>query len=1087
MPPKPYRRTTRVSSREPDPAPRERPGQFARPHLPSLSGTPSSRRQYSYGSALEPPQRPGAGSQKVDISNAVSEALTRRPEDLDDEVFVRPPRPQARQSVDTEEDELAQDNRATGMTGADATRSNANNPFANLNPPRQNVAGSDVDSLRSFGTESDYYRDATIASTPGTTPAVEEPYHTRLAAASRLKPLPEGRLPDITSSEAPSQTRPTDPTMSRPGRPGVGQRVGTTQPQQQPLQNSSDSEEEEEEEEEEDEEEYDPRNSLLGHERYTNTPGPKSMASTTRRDPRMRSGLRSQQNADSPESEEEGESPESQGTLHVARLQPGSTSTMLVDRPQRKSRRLGKTTFQPQSQATRKDFNIHPAPKTLFKSGGGRRLGSADDDHVTPEEESPAVQGEIQEAEEQLARERREHEEELLRRRNSLEMARELTRRKSETEAYRRRWRQRWEQFMSLFSLEFLRRRLRNRRQAQNDDDDLGDIEAEPPVNYWQLLNPLTYLQSLVWLFDEMMYRVVNFFDNVSPAVARGRIPRPGSAFRWILIGVLAMVMGMGLVSPLLSSLSTPSVSFPSPPSLNIGLPSFGGLTSKIGGAIPSFTWSSPKDDGTGDMWEESDEKSQKEVESYLKRYKQEINMLKRSGKLSQASLNKLEALIPKIVHMDLKDGKPVIAPDFWHALKDLIRCDGEIFILEKKGGKSESTPEQQWEALVDRLAKDPTFTSKLNVTTDAGGKLETKMGSFWDSWIKKNNDKIIEALGPALEKVQSAGSGREFDKRFANIVKEQLKGDNLRDVVVTRDEFLHHLKNEFAAHSTEIRAELNELQPQLENLIRESVKLASKNTPSKSDVENIVHGIVRKAIADMNLAALAKGEIQMHWDHDLKHQVNFFNLGSGAIIDGKRTSPPYDPHQKGVVTDEDFKKGIRGVKPYPALAALVPWQDEGDCFCAARTINRRGNPHGASVAVLLPHLIIPTHIVVEHILPGATIDADARPKDIEIWAHIADHATRERVRDFVAVKFPDDTGDWNYEAPEYDEHFVKVGQFVYEGAELHDGVHVHRLSDELAEIGAMTDQVVIRAVSNYGAKHHTCFYRVRVFGELKG
>lgn len=124
MPPKAsHRRNARLSSREPEQAPLESPGQLARTHLPALHGTPSSRRQYSYGSALEPPPRPGAGLQKVDISNAVSEALTRRPEDLDDGAFVRPPRPQARTAAiedEDEEDELARDSRAAKKTGAPA-------------------------------------------------------------------------------------------------------------------------------------------------------------------------------------------------------------------------------------------------------------------------------------------------------------------------------------------------------------------------------------------------------------------------------------------------------------------------------------------------------------------------------------------------------------------------------------------------------------------------------------------------------------------------------------------------------------------------------------------------------------------------------------------------------------------------------------------------------------------------------------------------------------------------------------------------------------------------------------------------------
>jgi hypothetical protein len=44
----------------------------------------------------------------------------------------------------------------------------------------------------------------------------------------------------------------------------------------------------------------------------------------------------------------------------------------------------------------------------------------------------------------------------------------------------------------------------------------------------------------------------------------------------------------------------------------------------------------------------------------------------------------------------------------------------------------------------------------------------------------------------------------------------------------------------------------------------------------------------------------------------------------------------------------------------------------------------------------------------------------------------------------------------------------------------------VHALSRDLVDrLKAATDLVVVRAVTNYGAKDHTCFYRVRLYGEM--
>lgn len=119
MPPRAsVRRSTRISSREPESRPPgESPGSLQKLQLPALHGTPSSRRLYSYGSGVEPPQRPGHGLQKGqlrDIGNAVQNALTRHQKETEDEEPVtRPSRSNGRAAADEDDaDELANDNDA---------------------------------------------------------------------------------------------------------------------------------------------------------------------------------------------------------------------------------------------------------------------------------------------------------------------------------------------------------------------------------------------------------------------------------------------------------------------------------------------------------------------------------------------------------------------------------------------------------------------------------------------------------------------------------------------------------------------------------------------------------------------------------------------------------------------------------------------------------------------------------------------------------------------------------------------------------------------------------------------------------------
>jgi hypothetical protein len=101
-------------------------------------------------------------------------------------------------------------------------------------------------------------------------------------------------------------------------------------------------------------------------------------------------------------------------------------------------------------------------------------------------------------------------------------------------------------------------------------------------------------------------------------------------------------------------------------------------------------------------------------------------------------------------------------------------------------------------------------------------------------------------------------------------------------------------------------------------------------------------------------------------------------------------------------------------------------------------------------------------------------------PRDVEVWAVFDEHARRERVLDWMAVKFPDDVGH-----PLLEQGLAKIGKFTYEHRPRDGGVFVHKLSDELVDqLRAATDLVVVRAVTNYGADDHTCFYRVRMYGE---
>ncbi|EHK20913.1 uncharacterized protein TRIVIDRAFT_223604 [Trichoderma virens Gv29-8] len=614
-------------------------------------------------------------------------------------------------------------------------------------------------------------------------------------------------------------------------------------------------------------------------------------------------------------------------------------------------------------------------------------------------------------------------------------------------------------------------------------DSELDSTFTDDSINWQQLFNPLTYLRAIYWFFSAAIESVVNSFSGLFSDSLRERFILIGEALVYTVSGfsfiLLAVVLSSVAVANLPSFGEAPSISVPSIPIP--ALPDLGGLASRIGSLIPSITWSSRSawddfpglDELRGDQYAEFGD--------MINQILRDLRLMKGAGKLHESSIEKLNAVVPKMVHMTLKDGKPVVAQDFWHAIRDLVEKDGSFPMLNKsKAGHYEPSSEKQWKDIAAWLARRPEIASKINEANDG---LAKKLPHMWEAWATDNQRKVEQTLRPILDKMKITGSlsDKDIDKRLDQLIKKHVGSSKSGSTVVTREYFLQYLKDEFASHRAEMKAEIIELQPKLEQLIRDTVDLAKKDDSSsitRAEVTKLVDSLVRKSIADLNLEAMAKGRIRSHWDRDLKNQLNYFGVGAGAIIDPKQTSTTFRPDAK-YLND----KGLKGAQPYAPIEALLPWHDDGDCWCAAREVNKRGNPHGAKLSVIMGHSIIPQHIVIEHILPGATSNPGARPRQIEVYIKIEDAAIRERLLDFSAAHFPEDLFDWNYAPADLPPQFVKVTQFVYEGAELHDGVHVHRLSSELMALNAETDQVIVRAVSNYGAPNHTCFYRIRLFG----
>jgi hypothetical protein len=680
--------------------------------------------------------------------------------------------------------------------------------------------------------------------------------------------------------------------------------------------------------------------------------------------------------------------------------------------------------------------------------------------------------------------------------------------REARTQARRETWIQGWQWLKSQPPLSFFQPGAhRDESDNGSEVDEDHDLVDDDGITMWQLLNPITYIKAILWLLEEIFGSYfTRLWTKLSDVFERVR-----NLDIWHQLG-----SQNGPLAPLLLAVAVGFASFLLFPFLrnayqdasivDLDISRFGENTwqslnnaaHSIGGYIPKVSWpsaswpTSSRWDDLGDHGD-LDDADRSQLQNLLRKYEKEIKRMRKAEKLHEASIKKLEQVVPRIVHMEMRNGKPVIEQDFWHALRDLLVDDGAFLSLDKKGSKFEVASDRQWQSIVSKLSKDPAFTAKLSSNVkEAESQIEKKWSTSWETWVKNNDNKIAKILGPKLEKVMSSKSDKELLAQVEKLLKNSDGKPRPSGEVVTRAEFLRHLQSEFSAHKAEIRAQLDDHQPQLEQFIRDTVDVATSKTPkgmTRAEATELIDTVVRKSIADLNLAALAKGEIHAHLDAELRNMVNYFAIGSGATIDHQLSSATYKlkPLSRKEAAKKALQIGLLDVRPQPQISALTPWFDEGDCWCAALSRDHALDRHGASLSIQLGHFVVPRTIVVEHILSGATNDPGARPRDIEIWAHVDDPSVRDAVRGFAHTHFARYDNSYEGGAPRpagYPERFVRIGRFVYdEGAERHGGVHVHQLSPEVVSLGVETDQVIVRAVTNHGSLDHTCFYRVRMYG----
>ncbi|KAI0206370.1 hypothetical protein F4808DRAFT_117401 [Astrocystis sublimbata] len=403
-----------------------------------------------------------------------------------------------------------------------------------------------------------------------------------------------------------------------------------------------------------------------------------------------------------------------------------------------------------------------------------------------------------------------------------------------------------------------------------------------------------------------------------------------------------------------------------------------------------------------------------------------------------------LKDLLPeKIWVQGQKDGKLKPQEDFYHALNDHYkRMIKDSNILSLKNG---DLSEDHWHAIESRILHAGLGGNAT--TKDVEALVKQEVSRSWDNWLRLN-DKTLK----------TAKTG----------------------TTLTKDEFMDLIQEEVSTYKDEIGQEIPKLQQQIKAISKKMSQfrdeVGSFSGKSQAEITRKTKSLLSEAVDKMKIEALSRGVIKGHATDVVANQVNFFTRGSGAAIDAKLTSTAWKPAKDAFKSNKWLDKD--GYKAQPPFAALSAWNEEGECFCAGPDL--KGHGVGTNnISVVVGRNIIPTHLVVEHILPGATLDPGAMPKEIEVWAYIEQVDLRNELQALSEVQFPNTPKE-----EVLNEGYVKMGHFTYEKLETGDGVQVFKISDELVRMHAWTNSLVVRAINNYGADH-TCFYRLHIYGQI--
>lgn len=406
----------------------------------------------------------------------------------------------------------------------------------------------------------------------------------------------------------------------------------------------------------------------------------------------------------------------------------------------------------------------------------------------------------------------------------------------------------------------------------------------------------------------------------------------------------------------------------------------------------------------------------------------------------TELALRSVQSTLPKVVRVTKdRDGNIIVAKEFWEAILDRMKHEPSILRLEK--GK---ISDAHWDAVRSRIKS-------------------TGLDHSFEDWFEKNKHRITSLL-----------SGHPITKPVTS------EADTYQDTVTSR-QYVENLQQQIAISRKNFERDLEALRKELHGLIEEQKH--KTGGLSKKEIQKLVKEIVGKELGSSPIRPGKRSPSAAIMDM-LNLHVNWFSFGNGAQIDSSLTSPTYSIARPAMGTVAWFRAMSK--KPqflHDSFHATSLWTDSGHCWCAGIYAGKNKQKLPADIGISIAGLVIPKYVVVENINPGATTDPDSMPKDIEIWAKFENKAKNSQMQKWMNTQFPTAAANPR-NAGHLREEFVQIGKFEYEYRHVDNGVFIHKLSDDLVTLDAVVDTVLIRAVTNNGSPDHTCFYRLRLYGQ---